>query len=113
MSRHAFKLCTFPYIVSSAPPTSVNVSDVTSSSITVHWGPVECIHHNGDVVGYSMKYGVQESGHTQTVRILGSDSNEIILIGLHPTTAYSIEVAAVNSVGIGVYSSPTQVISEG
>ena len=98
---------------SSAPPTSVNVSDVTSFSITVHWGPVECIHHNGDITGYLVQYGVQGSGSTQTMSILGSDSNETILIALHPTNAYSIEVAVVNSAGIGVYSSPIQVTSEG
>ena len=45
----------------SAPPTSVNVSDVTPSSITVQWGPVDCIHRNGDITGYSVQYGNVES----------------------------------------------------
>ena len=39
------------------PPTSVSVSEVTSSSITVQWGPVDCIHRNGNITGYSMQYG--------------------------------------------------------
>ena len=39
-------------IVPSAPPISVSVSEVTSSSITVQWGPVDCIHRNGDITDY-------------------------------------------------------------
>ena len=95
----------------SAPPTSVNTSDVTSSSITVQWGPVDCIHHNGDITGYSVRYGVQESGSTQTMSVTGGDATEATISGLTPSTMYSIEVAAVNSAGIGAYSSISSFIS--
>ena len=104
----------FPIIVSSAPPTSVNVSDVTSSSVIVHWGPVQCIHRNGDITGYSIKYGVNGSGSTQTMTVSAVSMTEVIISGVQFSTTYFIEVAAVNSAGTGVYSSPTQVIvSEG
>ena len=88
----------------SAPPTFVNTSEVTSSSITVQWEPVDCIHHNGDITGYSVRYGVQESGSTQTLLISGGATAEIVISGLDSVTNYSIEVAAVNSAGIGPYS---------
>ena len=90
----------------SAAPTSVSVSEVTSSSIIVQWGAVDCIHRNGDITGYSVRYGVQKSGSTQTVSISGGSVTEATISGLTPSTIYSIEVAAVTGEDhIGVYSS--------
>ena len=94
----------------SAAPTSVIVSAVTSSNITVQWGAVDCIHHNGDITGYSVRYGVQGSGSTQTRDVSGSDTRHTTIPGLNPSTTYSIQVAAVNSAGIGVYSDPPVII---
>ena len=83
----------------SAPPTSVSVSEVTTSSITVQWGPVDCIHRNGDITGYSVRYG------SETVSVSGDSSGGMYVIsGLMPSTTYSIEVAAETSVGTGPYS---------
>ena len=53
-----------------------------------------------------MRYGVQGSGRTQTVSVSGGDITETIISGLDIATNYSIEVAAVNNAGIGVYSVP-------
>ena len=92
-------ICTAP----SAAPTSVSVSEVTSSSITVQWGAVDCIHRNGDI-GYSVRYGVQGSGSTQTMNVSGGSVTEATISGLTLSTTYSIEVAAVNSAGTGAYS---------
>ena len=102
--------------VPSATPTSVNTSDVTSSSITVQWGAVGCIHHNGDITGYSVQYGVQGSaeGDRTVVMVSGDSSGGMYEIsGLTPSTTYTIEVAAVNSAGTGVYSDPTSVLTSG
>ena len=90
--------------VSSAPPTSVNTSDVTPSSITVQWGAVDCIHRNGDMTGYSVRYGVQGSGSTQTESVSGGATTEATISGLTPTTSYVVAIAAVNSAGTGMYS---------
>ena len=87
-----------------AAPTSVSVSEVTSSSITVQWGAVDCIHRNGDITGYSVRYGVQGSGSTQTVSVSGGGATMTTISGLESSTIHSIEVAAVNSAGTGVYS---------
>ena len=51
-----------------------------------------------------MQYGVQGSGSTQTVSVSGGGVTEATIPSLMPTTTYSIQVAAVNSVGTGVYS---------
>ena len=101
---HEFYKYRFPP-APSAPPTSVNTSSLTSSSITLQWGPVDCIHHNGDITGYSVQYGVQGIGSTQTMSVSRGDITETTITELTPSTTYSIEVAAVNSAGTGVYSS--------
>ena len=89
----------------SAPPTAVRTTGKTSSSITVQWGPVDCIQRIGDITGYSVRYGVQRSERSQTMSISGGNTTETTISGLTPSTTYSIEVAAVNSAGIGAYSS--------
>ena len=88
----------------SAPPTSVSTSDITSSTIVLQWGPVVCIHRNGDITGYSVRYDVQGSGSTQTMSVSGGGTTDTIITGLNNATNYSIEVAAVNGAGTGNYS---------
>ena len=90
----------------------MSVSEVTSSNITVQWGSVDCIHRNGDITGYSVWYGVQESAvEEQTVP--GGDTRQTTISGLTPSTTYSIEVAAVNSAGTGVYSNAIYILTQG
>ena len=92
----------------SAPPTSVSVSEVTTSSITVQWGPVDCIYRNGDITGYSVRYG------SETVSVSGDSSGGMYVIsGLMPSTTYSIEVAAETSVGTGPYSTAINQLTDG
>ena len=90
----------------SAAPTSVRVSAVTSSSITVQWEAVDCIHRNGDITGYSVRYGVVGSGSTQTMSVSGDSVTKATISSLMLSTTYSIQVAAENSAGTGVYSDP-------
>ena len=93
--------------VPSAAPTSVSVSKVTSSSITLQWGAVDCIYRNGDITGYSVRYGVQGSVEgDRTVEMASGDSSGGMyqISGLSAATVYSIEVAAVNNAGTGDYS---------
>ena len=88
----------------SAAPTSVSVSEVTSSTITLQWGAVDCIHRNGDITGYLVRYGVQGSVSTWTKTVSGASVTETTISELISSTTYSIAVAAVNSAGTGVYS---------
>ena len=87
----------------SGPPTSVSVTS-TSINITVQWEAVDCIHRNGDITGYSVRYGVVGSGSTQTVNVSEGSVTEATISNVMSSTTYSIQVAAVNSAGIGVYS---------
>ena len=97
----------------SAPPTSVITFSVTFSSITVQWGPVNCIQRNGDITGYSVRYGIQGDGNTLTMSVSGGGETETIIPGLQSSTNYSIEVAAVNNADIGIYSSPEHQLTQG
>ena len=69
---------------------------------------VPCIHRNGEITGYSVRYGVQGQS-TQTMSVSGADTTETTISDLMSSTTYSIEVAAVNSVDTGPYSDPITV----
>ena len=77
---------------------------MSSFSITVQWGPVDCIHRNGDITGYLVRYGQQT---------LSTSVTEATLSGLTPSTLYSIEVAAVTSAGTGQFSSVQDAMTSG
>ena len=86
---------------------------MNSSSITVQWGSVPCIHQNGAITGYSVQYGVMGSGSTQMLTVNGATVNEATISGLMSSTTYSIGVAAVNSAGAGEYSDPITAMTDG
>ena len=90
----------------SASPAPVIASDVTCSSITVEWGAVDCIHMNGNITGYIVRYEIQGSGYTETMNITGRNSTDATISRLKGNAIYSITVAAVNRGGIGEYSNP-------
>ena len=99
----------------STAPTPMSKGS-TSSSITVHWGAVDCIDHNGNITGYSLRYGIQGSAEgDRTVEMTTGDSSGGIhtISGLSAATEYTVEVAAVNSAGTGVYSDPITVVTIG
>ena len=93
----------------SAPPSSVMVTGVTTTTVTVQWGPVEpCADQNGAITGYSVRYG------SETVYVSGDSSGGMTTItDLTPSTTYSIQVAAETSAGTGVYSSAVDQMTKG
>ena len=88
----------------SAAPISVSVSVVNSTAITVQWEMVPCIHRNGDITGYSVRY--TGDGSAQDTFVIGGGATMITISDLRSSAAYVIEVAVVNSDGTGVYSAP-------
>ena len=93
----------------SAPPSSVSATVQSSTSITVQWGEVPCIHQNGDITGYSVQYRVMGSGDTpQTMPAMG---NGATIYDLTPSTNDTVQVAAVNSAGVGDYSDPPIIVN--
>ena len=74
---------------------------------------VPCADQNGDITGYSVIYGVHGSSSTQTVNVTGGSTTEATILNLTWSTNYSIEVAAVNEAGTGVYSENFSAKTEG
>ena len=95
--------------VPSAPPTSVSVTDVTPHSLTVQWGPVDCIHHNGDIIGYLVQYELD------AFRVIYEDisGRMIHLSSLNASTSYAIMIGAFNNAGSSVFSDQYTVLTLG
>ena len=94
----------------SAAPSDVSGSPVNHTTITVQWGPVNCVHRNGEITGYSVQNGEMGSESTQIMRVSGNSSGGMATIsGLSPATMYTVVVAAENSAGTGDYSDPLSV----
>ena len=95
--------------VPSAPPTSVSVTDVTPHSFTVQWGPVDCIHRNGDIIGYLVQYEMD------TFRVAYEDINGrmIHLSSLNASTSYAIMIGAFNNAGSRVFTDQHTVFTSG
>ena len=80
-------------------PTSVRSGTVTASSITVQWGEVSCLDHNGEITGYraqAVRNGIVE----ETVSVGGS-ARQATISGLCQSTTYTVQVAAMNGAGTG------------
>ena len=70
---------------------------------------MDCIHQNGGITGYSVRYGVGGS-ETNIISVPGGTTTETTISGLQSSTTYSVGVAAVNDAGTGVYSMGHQVL---
>ena len=66
-----------------------------------------CIQRNGDITGYSVRYGVLGNGGMETPTMVGSDILMTNLTGLVPDTCYLVQVAGVNRQGVGEYGEIT------
>ena len=78
---------------------------VNSATLTVQWGRVPCIHQNGDITGYSVRYQAIGNGAWTVINVTEESINETRISNLNSSTNYSIQVAAINSAGTGTYSS--------
>ena len=88
----------------------MTVTSVSSSTLTIQWGSVPCIHQNGEITRYTIQYGATGSGDKQTVE---TSETEVILSSLTPETNYEISVAAVNTEGTGPYSTGISIRTTG
>ena len=93
----------FFFPVPSAGPSFVTITGVTPSTLSIKWGAIPCIHQNGIITGYSVKYWNSRDGK---VTVFRADATEATISGLNMSTAYRIQVAAENRAGVGVYSEP-------
>ena len=87
--------------VPTGPPSSVSTT-ATFTKITVDWGPLDCIHRNGDITGYLVR--VTRNGDVLKNVSASSDIRQVTISELSSSTEYNVSVAAVNINGTGVYS---------
>ena len=89
-----------------AAPQTVTASATGPTIVFVTWKRVDCIDRNSEISGYTVRYG--PVGETAVnASISGTNHLAYTLVGLTPSTNYSIEVAAVNSDGgVGPFSFP-------
>ncbi len=75
------------------------------TTISIEWNEVECADSNGDITSYSVRYGPSSTPSSDRSVETISDPNRTLSVGGREIgTSYSFEVAAVNGVGIGPYS---------
>ena len=87
----------------SAAPADLIFLSSTSSTISIQWEAVLCIHRNGRITGYMIQY-MEVGGGVFINESVTGDQNETIITGLQSSTFYDIQIAAVNSVGTGPFT---------
>ena len=93
-------------LVPTAAPQTVTASATGPTIVFVTWKHVDCIDHNSDISRYAVRYG-PVGGTAVNASVSGTNHLAYTLVGLTPSTNYSIEVAAVNSDGgVGPFSPP-------
>ena len=104
------------FVLSSTAPTGapdgVSEVSVTANSITVQWGEVPCMDRNGEITGYTVDATLSGGMVIATENVDGSARRGTVS-GLNPTTAYTVTVAAVNSVGSGTFSDGISITTAG
>ena len=73
----------------SAAPVDLSFIASTSSSITIQWGTVPCIHHNGNITGYLIGWKKDdEIDFVYKHAKLNGEQREAEIPGLEPSTQY-------------------------
>ena len=78
---------------------------VQPTEVSLRWREVPCIHQNGPITGYIVRYYITfgaDSGVQQNTSV----TTGVVIDGLTPNTEYSLQVAAVNINGTGPFSEP-------
>ena len=78
------------------------------------WDGIECIERNTWVTGYIVRYDPPTSDGIDETLASGDGYNggSVTLIGLSPSTSYSIEVAGNSDQGHGPFSDPVIAVTE-
>uniref|UniRef100_A0A7M5X9R1 Fibronectin type-III domain-containing protein n=1 Tax=Clytia hemisphaerica TaxID=252671 RepID=A0A7M5X9R1_9CNID len=106
--------------VPSVYPLEVEGQETSSSSLLIKWDAVPREYHQGNLLGYIIKYQyVEVEGFSfrggslnGTVQTQGMDVTEVEIQGLHLYTNYTIQIAGYTITGEGPWS-PTIVVSTG
>ncbi|CAI8045214.1 hypothetical protein GBAR_LOCUS25027, partial [Geodia barretti] len=70
---------------------------------------MDCIHRNGEIIGYTVRYGEEVGGQRHSYPPGDSSGGMITLSGLTKQAVYTVGVVARTSAGTGVYSQPRNI----
>ena len=96
-------------------PRKVKILTIKKTEAVLSWKSIPCPHQNGRILHYLIRYDyVFPSGIMVEMesRTLGNIMR-ITLTDLRPNTDYSVRVAGVNHAGIGIFSLPLALITQG
>ena len=76
---------------------------LNSTSLRVEWNEVECTQRNGIITGYIIQYNILNDNNANEVTA-DAEATNIVITGLSRFNLYLISIAAMNSIGTGVFS---------
>ena len=99
--------CTF-LPAPSAMPQNLAIISSTSTSVTISWNSIECIHRNGLIIHYIVSYELANGNRQSTIITVRinepDDGGNYTAMGLEPSVSYLFKVAALNSIGLGPFA---------
>ncbi|KAJ8038329.1 Down syndrome cell adhesion molecule-like [Holothuria leucospilota] len=84
-----------------AAPENIQVSALSSTSISISWLPIPEFNHNGFLLGYIVQYKTIDSEEFREERVNGTEN---VITGLQPWTEYEVLVQGYNYIGPGPVS---------
>ena len=69
----------------------------------MEWDEVECTQRNGIITGYIIQYNLINGSSPNSITT-DAEATSIVITGLSRFSLYSISIAAMNSIGTGVFS---------
>ena len=109
-------MLTFP-VVPTGAPQNLAIINSTSTSVTISWDSVECIHRNGLITHYQLVYEPVDifGNYPSTMNSSGEpdDGGSYTATRLDPSSSHLFKVAAVNKLGFGPFATVTVPIKDG
>ena len=83
-----------PFSAPSVPPTSITVSNLSSTSLRVTWTKIPNSLVQGNIKGYAVLFFAVRDGRNniENVTLNNGNVNEIILVDLKKYTNYSVQM---------------------
>ena len=94
---------TYVLLVPDGAPPNVTARNLSSTELLVEWNPLPTKYIHGILLGYQMKFTRDKTNVSKVLNIL-PNITKYHVTGLERYTRYVISLAAVNEVGVGVYS---------
>ncbi|XP_048579794.1 uncharacterized protein LOC5501224 isoform X1 [Nematostella vectensis] len=95
----------------SSYPSNITITNVTSTTLSLQWGPVPAEYRNGLIVSYTVRYHI--SGNSTYKEMMIANCNQsAVIINLRMFTRYILLVRASTKVGGGPWSDVINVTTQ-